>query len=250
MAAIASSSKRGFSVADVQQSTANIARKTCIFSCALISPSDIFAFSISRRYAVSMLASLCRAWKVLITTKHQCQQSTVADGESRCRILQMMSNRGSSSSSKQLSRWWQKMRIPGHFDACSEGSPNSSSIAWMWRAVAWMRIYRSEKITENYEGRQTLPENLHRMLLRSSSKEGFSAHSPELSVLPPKLIQITWSNETDGIGLGSSWPAKYPPLETVLISVVSILPLNINTSNILAHFCGVPSGMYRPLYLG
>ena len=129
MAAVVSLSKRGFSVADVQQSTANIASRTCIFSCAGISYTDFFAFSISRSYASLMLASSCKAWQVLITAKHQCQQSTVVDGESRCRILQMMLNWGSSSSSKQLSRWWQKTRIPGHFNAWSEGSPNSNSIA-------------------------------------------------------------------------------------------------------------------------
>lgn len=175
MTAVTSSFKRGFSVADVQQSTANIARRIRIFSCVVISCGDFLAFSSSRWYAFSMLASSWKARKALITTKHQCQQSTVIDGGSRCKIFQMMSNRVFSSSSKQLSRCWQKMKIPDHLDAWSADSPNNSSIAWIRRVVVWLRTCRWENKKNNYEVRQILSKNLPRIMLKSFSKKNSPA---------------------------------------------------------------------------
>lgn len=146
LARITSSSNTGSNVADIQQSTANIARKICFLSCDFTSWSGTFASPIIRLYTFSILASSRRAWNDFTTAKHQCQQSTVLDGLFRRTIFQMISNWGCRSSSKQLSKWRQNAIIPGHSDANSADNPKSNSIAWVRRAAASWRRYQSDSV--------------------------------------------------------------------------------------------------------
>lgn len=96
--------------------------------------------------------SLDNPWKLFITARHQCQPSIGFEGGSRARTFQIILNRSSSNSSKQLSRWEQKVQTPGHSDARSAVQPNSSSMALMRSAVACLSTCRSEK--ENRESMQ------------------------------------------------------------------------------------------------